>query len=401
MDLRSCHPFWLIKNGLPAAYPKLDRSQRCDVLVVGAGITGAIAAYHLQEAGLSTIVLDKREVAWGSTAASTALLQYEIDTPLVELTQKLGWNHASSAYLACRDAIGKLHRLTSRLDQDCGFSLRPSLYLAKRKQDLPFFKQELAARRRAGINVEFLSSRELKATMGLKKSGALWSKNGGQVDAFALAHALLKSASHKGLRVYDRTELSHYEWQEKGLIARTTDGHSIEAKQVVFATGYEAQSMLPKKLVSLHSTFALVSEPLPANQKLWKKGCLIWEHDDPYLYLRNTPDRRVIVGGEDEPYRDPERRDAALAGKIKTLERKLKRLFPHLKCETAFAWAGTFGSTKDGLAYIGRVPEFPRAWFSLGFGGNGITYSILAAEIVRDGILGKKNRYATLFGFDR
>ncbi len=104
---------------------------------------------------------------------------------------------------------------------------------------------------------------------------------------------------------------------------------------------------------------------------------------------------------EDEPYRDPERRDAALAGKIKTLERKLKRLFPHLKCETAFAWAGTFGSTKDGLAYIGRVPQFPRAWFSLGFGGNGITYSILAAEIVRDGILGKKNRYATLFGFDR
>jgi len=53
------------------------------------------------------------------------------------------------------------------------------------------------------------------------------------------------------------------------------------------------------------------------------------------------------------------------------------------------------------LAYIGETPDFPHAYFALGYGGNGITYSILAAEIIRDAILGKTNPYADLFRFDR
>ncbi|HET8623053.1 MAG TPA: FAD-dependent oxidoreductase, partial [Gemmatimonadales bacterium] len=84
MDLTSGYPFWQVRDGLPAAYPQLDQSLEVDVAVVGAGITGALIAWHLVEAGLSTVLIDRREVGWGSTAATTALLTYELDTSLAE-----------------------------------------------------------------------------------------------------------------------------------------------------------------------------------------------------------------------------------------------------------------------------------------------------------------------------
>lgn len=95
MDLKSGYPFWPLKNGLIQTYPPLEGDVTCDVVVLGGGITGALVAYHLVEAGLNTVVLDKRDIGWGSTSATTALLQYEIDTPLCELIEMVGEDHAA------------------------------------------------------------------------------------------------------------------------------------------------------------------------------------------------------------------------------------------------------------------------------------------------------------------
>ena len=69
--------------------------------------------------------------------------------------------------------------------------------------------------------------------------------------------------------------------------------------------------------------------------------------------------------------------------------------------EVAYTWAGTFGETPDGLAYIGHIWQLPNCFFTLGFGGNGITYSIIAAEIIRDALLQRPNADSRLFRFDR
>ena len=57
--------------------------------------------------------------------------------------------------------------------------------------------------------------------------------------------------------------------------------------------------------------------------------------------------------------------------------------------------------TADGLPFIGPHPSFPRACFALGYGGNGITYSAIAAGIIRDAYLRMANPTARLFRFDR
>jgi glycine/D-amino acid oxidase-like deaminating enzyme len=83
------------------------------------------------------------------------------------------------------------------------------------------------------------------------------------------------------------------------------------------------------------------------------------------------------------------------------LQKDFSKLFPGIDLIPEFSWTGTFGSTKDALPYIGTYDKTPHTYYALGFGGNGITFSVLAAEIIRDMILGKKNKDAGLFSFDR
>ena len=93
-------------------------------------------------------------------------------------------------------------------------------------------------------------------------------------------------------------------------------------------------------------------------------------------------DLRILMGGEDEDFVDDKKRDSILGTKADKLEKTLKRLTPSLNFRTDFAWAGTFGETKDGLPYIGKHPNFPSAYFVLGFGGNGITFSVIGMDMV-------------------
>jgi glycine/D-amino acid oxidase-like deaminating enzyme len=106
------------------------------------------------------------------------------------------------------------------------------------------------------------------------------------------------------------------------------------------------------------------------------------------------------VGGRDECFSNSEKRDELVPKKRKQLKDDFAKLFPHIAFHTDFAWAGTFGETKDGLPYIGSF-NHPRTLFAMGYGGNGITFSVAAADILHDAIMGKKNKDAGIFGFER
>ena len=400
MDLISPHPFWPLKNGLLGVYPSLKEDLECEVIVLGAGITGALAGHHRVEAGLDVAVVDKREVATGSTSASTALLQYEIDIPLTELTELIGQTDAEQAYRVCLESIGKIERLCGELGDDCGFVNKPSIYLATKTREVESLRAEWTARRKAGIAVDFLTEPEVSERFSFSRPAALLSHSGGEVDAYRLTHRLLARAQRNGARIFDRTAVVKYDPHEKGIRLTTERGNTIRARWAIFATGYEAVELLDRKVVNLKSSFAFVSEPLE-NFEGWWERCLIWETARPYLYLRTTDDGRAIIGGEDDPFRNPIRRDALVPKKAERLAKRFRELFPKIDLEIAYAWAGTFGETEDGLAYIGSVPELPSCYFTLGFGGNGVTYSVVAAEIIRDTLLNRNNTDAHLFRFDR
>jgi glycine/D-amino acid oxidase-like deaminating enzyme len=401
MDLLSPRPFWPIRDGLPAVFPPLQNDVRCDVVIVGAGVSGALAAQALAKAGLDTVVLDRREVAHGSTSGSTSLLQYELDEPLHRLAKRWGREKAERCYRRCREAIEDVAAAARAARVECGFSRRASLLLASHESHVVRLQREFAARREAGIEVEWWTRRHLAKESSLPHPAAILSRDGAQVDAYRLTYGLLADAVRKGARVHERTAVAHTRLTARGVEMRTRQGARVRARHLVVATGFEAQQFLKRKIVALHSTYAMVTEPLDDFPGWPAAGCLIWETARPYLYLRITEDSRVMMGGYDEPFRDPLSRDRLLTAKTRALARRFKQFFPRNPIDVHTSWAGTFAATPDGLPYIGQHPERNQMWFALGYGGNGITFSAIAAELIRDGILGRKNADHELFALAR
>jgi glycine/D-amino acid oxidase-like deaminating enzyme len=400
MDLRSGQCFWPLKNGLLAVYPPLEADASCGVAIVGGGITGALVAHRLVHAGHDCIMIDKRDTGWGSTLASTALLQYEIDVSLTDLSSRIGPDDAGRAYTLCHQALADLEAIVARLRTTSNFQRRPSLFLGKGPEDVEVLRAEAEARRALGIRVDFLDQTALRQRYGLDRPAALLSADAAQMDPFRLTHALLADATARGLRVFDRTQVLRYEPRGDGAVLSTDRGPAVTARRVVFATGYEAQSFLKQRIVDLKSTYALVTEPIP-ERRFWPNRCLIWETGTPYFYLRTTADNRAMMGGEDLPFRNPAARDRLTARRAQTLIGKFRGMFPGLDTEVAYCWAGTFGETKDGLAYAGESPEYPGALFALGFGGNGTTFGVILARIIDDLVAGRPNQDLRLFRFDR
>lgn len=273
--------------------------------------------------------------------------------------------------------------------------------LARNRAHYAGLRREFHARAEAGLPVEWLDATDLENEYGISRPGAIRSINAAEVDPYRLTHRLLLRAAAKGARIFDRTELKRYSHDNRGVQAYAAKGFQVRARRIFFATGYETQEFLPKDIVQISSTYAFVSEPV-RDMSWWKDRTLLWESGEGYVYARTADDMRILVGGADDDMQDAELRDARVETKCRKLMREFRKLVPGaVDFEAAFAWAGAFGHTKDGLAYIGAYDKFPAGYFALGYGGNGITFSQMACRILADLFEGKKNPDAAVFAFDR
>lgn len=401
MDLKSNEPFWLVKNGLLATYPSLYTDATCDVLIVGGGITGSLIAHQCIQDGYSTILIDKREISHGSSSATTSMLQYEIDTPLCELIEMVEEKGAVASYKACSKAIDDLGRVTRQVNSKAGFKKKDSLYFAALKKDVDRLKKEFEARKKAGFEVQWMEADEILEKYDLHNTyGGILSKQGASVDAFMLVHEILTYNRKKGLQVYDRVKLMEVKYEARQNKVSLNTGATITCKKIVYCVGYESATMIKEKFVDLISTYAIVSEVEPSKCKKYN-DILVWNTADPYIYLRTTDDDRLLIGGEDEEFRNPLKRDALIGKKEQRLLKSFEKYLPHIPFRTDFVWAGTFGETKDGLPYIGEHQDFKNSYFVLGFGGNGITFSVTGMEMVSKWLQGKKHLLTPYFAFGR
>jgi len=375
----------------------LRRDCATDVLVVGAGISGAMVAESLADAGLRVMIVDKGKPLAGSTSASTALLQYELDVPLSLLARRIGRDRAQRVWRRSRLALDALRQRTERLHIDAQCETRASLYLEGDRLNADGLEEEASARRRAGFEVQMLSRRQVKQRYGIVRRAALLSFGNISADPRRLAAGYLQRAMDNGATLLTPAKVVRVEPGKRRVLAEFEHGPVVTARQLVFATGYEIPKNVPANGHSIASTWAMATRP----QRGWPTSCLIWEASDPYLYMRMTPEGRVICGGEDEDFTDEQQRDALLPQKTAALSRKLGRLMPGLDTRPEYAWAGSFGGSPTGTPTIGAVPRMPGCYAVMGYGGNGITFSMVAAQVLRGLISGDGDADADLFSFRR
>lgn len=401
MDLKSGYPFWAVKNGLLHAFPPLRADLRCEVVVLGGGITGALIAEQLVAHGHDVAVLEQRDVAWGSTAASTALLQYEIDTHMVDLAKRHGEAQALLAYRSCAEAI-ELLRDKAREVRDVDFARNQSLYFASRKRHVRVLREEYEMRLRHGFEVQWLEQQAVQETYGFDAPVAILSRLAASVDPYRFAYRLLQRAQSRGALVHDRTRVTHIHAKPRSVVLTTAEGCVVHARYLVLATGYAAQQQLGRRVARNRSSYAFVTDPIPEGQLGALASTMVWESARPYLYLRGTVDGRLVVGGEDDAVDIPARRDARVEAKARRLAKRVATLLPGLPVEPVFSWAGTFAETADGLPFFGPHRDHGgHVLFAMAYGGNGITYSMLGAGLVRALIERRAHPLQQLFSFER
>lgn len=401
MDLKSGYPFWSIRNGLMRAYPRLEQDTSSEVAIAGGGVTAALIAHELVRHGHEVLVIEQREIGWGSTSASTALLQYEIDTPMIDLAKRHGLPAAALAYGACAQAIVDLQDLCDSLG-GCDFTRQDSLYYASRARDVNDLRREFDTRQAHRLPVDWITRPALWHDYGVRSDGAILSHLAASVDPYRLCYRLFAECEQDGARIFDRTTIASIVPQGQYVHLRTDEGVGIRARHVIMAAGYANQQWLSQRVARNRSSYALVTDPLHDREMGALKHTMMWETARPYLYLRSTPDGRVVAGGEDDDVDIPARRDARVQGKLKTLLQKIGKRMPDVSLRPVFSWAGTFAETADGLPFFGQHVELgPRVAFAMAYGGNGITYSAIGAGLLRAQLEGKPHPLSTLFGFSR
>ncbi|HEY4192657.1 MAG TPA: FAD-dependent oxidoreductase, partial [Mesorhizobium sp.] len=275
LDLRTGRPVWFAYRAPKVATDRLTRDVKTDVLIVGMGISGAMIAEALTAQGRSVICIDRRGPLKGSTPATTALVQFEIDQPLTALSRMIGKAPAQQAWRRSRIAVTNLRGRIEGLGIDCDPVGRQSLYLAGTTLGPSDLRAEADARREAGIAADYLKPLQLKGRFGIDRDGAILSQENLALDPRKLTAGLLNKAAQRKAKFYSPVEAIKFQDGRDEVIVGTRDGPTVTAKNVVLATGYELTDIVPAAAHQVISTWAIATKPQP--RKLWPGAALIWE----------------------------------------------------------------------------------------------------------------------------
>ena len=326
------------------------------------------------------------------------MLLWEIDRPLTALSEAYGLERAARAWRASLWAVNGLKALVMRLGIQCELRDRNSVYLAS-GADGKHLLAEQELRRRVGLPGEYLDRGSLFDSFGFARAAAIVSPGAADCDPLQLSRGLLHVAAARGARLFDGEAVT-FDAAGTKVTTGLENGREIESRFVVLATGYVMPDIVHASIHRVSSSWAIATRTQP--QAIWSGGALIWEDAEHYHYARTTRAGRIIIGGEDsEEVIEPDERDRRIGQKSRILSEKLTSLWPAADPASEFRWAGTFDTSGDGLPLIGPVARAKSVFAAYGYGGNGITFSFLAAQLLGDLIAGSRSPLLDDFRIER
>lgn len=381
------HPSLWVATERGDRFPAVHGERRCEVAVVGAGITGLTVARLLVDAGADVIVIDGGPVCAGATGYTTAKV-----TALHRLVyRELAHNHGpgrAQAYAAANQAA--LERITSFVADDaieCDLVRAPAVTYTERDDQVGRIEAEAEVAAGLGLPVELTTTTSLpfpvKAAIALPDQFHFHPRR----YCLGLAHEVVVrgGAIHEHSRA--RTVASG-----RSSVVVATDSARITADRVVLAT------LLP--FVDRGGFFARAhphrSYALSARLRGDVPDGMYINVEEPTRSLRPAPDGRIVVGGEGHKTgTDPDTRRRYTA-----LEDWAKALFDVESIE--HRWSAQDYRTVDGMPYVGALtPRDDRILVATGFRKWGMTNGTAAAQIIADAVLGRDNAWAGAFDATR
>ena len=328
----------------------------------------------------------------------------EPDRDFVGLSERFGRAATREIWKSLARANRELAKTIRGLNTDVDLCACDSVYFTLDPDKVKGLRKEFRARKSAGLAGRWLSAPALFRVTGIRAQAAIETSGNAQVNPARTCHAFLAAAARRGARIFERSHARRVTMSKTGVVVKTAGG-TISASRIVVATGYSTPEF--RGLVGrfrMKDTYVLATKRLRTRLK---RRVMVWDTDRPYHYLRWTDDGRLLFGGEDTVHRRSKGSRQRLAKARTRLMTYLAQIYPELAEEKPeYAWEGLFAETPDGLPYVGEHSRHPRHLFALGYGGNGMTASFLAAQTLlklyqAGDKRGNARRVGNLFAFDR
>lgn len=361
-----------------------------DVAIIGAGITGITTAWMLQKAGKRCIVIEAKNIGFGTTGGTTAHLNTLLDTPYYTIAKNFSDDAAKLVADAAKEAIRQIKHHIDELDIDCGYKELPGYIFAEDEDQAQSLDELVDSCKKVNVDIEYTQT--IPAPMTHVK--AVRFDQQAQFHPLRYILALARAYEQKGGVIAEETRVTGLEEDET--IEITTDRETYHARNVVFATHIPIGINLLHLRCAPYRTYAMAIK-LVHNKDY--PHALVYDSQDPYHYYRTQEidgQPYLIAGGYDH-------RTAAEANTEKCFLQLEAHVRKHYDVEEVmYAWSSQYFEPADGLAYIGHLPGHqPNVMVATGFGGNGMIYGTIASITLSKMILGEETPYTQLFDPNR
>lgn len=363
-----------------------------EAAVIGAGMTGILTAFFLQELGFHVVVLEAGRIGSGQTKNTTAKITSQHGMLYAGLIQSIGERKAGLYARANEKAIAEYEKIIREREIACQFERLPSyLYSVKQGECL---KKEAQAAAGLGIHASFTTQTNLPFAV----QGAVRFENQAQFQPLKFIREIAKD-----LTIYERTRVMKV---KKNLVF--TDRGTVRADHIVFAAHYPILNVPGLYFLRQHQERSYVlalrgAEPL---------GGMYYSIDEGGLSLRSAGDILLLGGGRErtgkaqaaakrrkeagKPQEAEKPQDSEWNGPYQYLEQEAARCYPGK--EIVARWSAQDCITHDGLPFIGQYSVFRPDWYvATGYQKWGMSTSMIAARLLCDSICGMENSYAALF----
>ncbi len=368
--------------------PPLNRAIRCDVAIVGGGLSGVSAAAEFVRQGYSVVLIEKNILGGSSTGRSAGFLTPDSELELHQLVRRYGLEAAREIWDMPVRGIDRLVQGIKTHEIECGLLEQDSLFLGIGAGGKKAVASELECRQSVGFtDQEVYDQQELKRVIGAEgyTAGLRYTGTYG-INPLLCMQGFKDVLIEHGTQVFESTEMERLDDH-----TLYTHGGSVTADRIIIAV-----DKMPRSISSLadelfHAqTFMSVTEPLTDQELrlLFPSGRQMqcWDSSLVYSYYRLTGDNRLVLGGGTalttflrEAYNDHR-----VIGKV---IRHFKRHFPFLK-DLSFIqfWPGLIDTTRDLLPIIVKPPTQPHLQFILGIVG--LPWAAFAGSFAARNILG-------------
>jgi glycine/D-amino acid oxidase-like deaminating enzyme/nitrite reductase/ring-hydroxylating ferredoxin subunit len=373
-----------------SAQPTAGIEKQYDVIIVGGGITGITTGYLLQKSGKRCLILEAHTLGFGTTGGTTAHINTLLDTPYTTIIKNFGVNDARLVAEAAREAIAFIKSMVNTHSIDCGFEEVPAFLFAQDKKQTDELDEIYRACDEVGLTIGFAPA--IPVPIPFKKAVAVGTQ--AKFHPLRYIYALAKQFEQLGGTILQHTTVLDTTQADHQVMVKTAS-EQFTCNALVYATHIPpGVNLLHLRCVPWRSYAMAVT----LTDHAYPEG-LTYDMYDPYHYYRSqTIDGTtyLIVGGEDHKTGHDENTEQC----FRQLENHIRKHFS--VSSIPYSWSSQYFEPVDGLPYIGHLPGgSENIYVATGYGGNGMTYSTVAAHILKDLITGNENLYKHVFSPSR